>query len=128
MERGRRQGSPVEEDVEGLEEGVEGVDLSIGEGVDRWFSSSIFSFGLFMYVSCDFVPHSCLLGSFVTCSDVFSMFILSKHGKSKQKMNCNIVINQPSNHLYLLQRDLPIKQRQRTKKMLMLPRGAKKTI
>ena len=39
---------------------------------------SIFSSTLFMYVSCNFLPRSCLLGFFVTFSDVFSMFILSK--------------------------------------------------
>ena len=69
---------PVKEEVEGVEEGVEGVDLSVGEGVGSWLSSSIFSFSLFMYVSCDFLLRSCLLGSFVTFSGVFSMFILSK--------------------------------------------------
>ena len=63
------------------EEEVEGVGLSVGEGVGSWLSSSIFSFSLFMYVSCDFLPCSCLLGSFVTFSDVLSMFILSKNGK-----------------------------------------------
>ena len=63
------------------EEEVEGVDLSVWEGVGSWLSSSIFSFSLSMYVSCDFLPRSCLLGSFVTFSDILSMFILTKSGK-----------------------------------------------
>ena len=58
-----------------VEEEVEGVGLSVGEGVGSWLSSSIFSFNLFMYVSCDFLPRSWLLGSFVTFSNVLSMFI-----------------------------------------------------
>ena len=44
--------------VEGIElpaeEEVEGVSLSVGEGVVSWLSSTIFSFNLFMLVSCDF--------------------------------------------------------------------------
>ena len=32
-----------------------------------------------------------------------------------------------NNHLCLLQRDLPLKQKQRTKNVLRLPSGAKKT-
>ena len=56
------------------EEEVEGVGLSVGEGVGSWLSSSIFSFSLFMYVWCDSLPCSCLSGSFVTFSDVLSMF------------------------------------------------------
>ena len=41
-----------------------------------------------MYVSCDFLPCSCLLGSFVTFFDVLSMFILSKREKKlKEKMD-----------------------------------------
>ena len=64
----------VEEVVGGVEEGVEGVGLSVGS----WLSSSIFPLSLFMYGSCDFLPRSCLLGSFATFSDVLSMFILSK--------------------------------------------------
>ena len=71
-------GSPVEEEVGGVEEGVKGVDLSVEEGVASRLSSSFFSFSLFMYVSCHFLPRSCLLGSFVTFSGVFAMFILSK--------------------------------------------------
>ena len=71
-------------EVEGVElpveEEVEGIGLSAGEGVESWLSSSIFSFSLFMYASCDFLPSSCLLGSFVTFSDVLSMFVLSKNG------------------------------------------------
>ena len=63
------------------EEEVEGVGLSVGEGVGSWLSSSIFSFSLSMYASCDFLPSSCLLGSFVTFSDILSMFILTKSGK-----------------------------------------------
>ena len=43
-------GSPVQEEVQGLEEGVEGVDLSVGEGVGSWLSSSIFFF--FLASSC----------------------------------------------------------------------------
>ena len=78
MERDRRHGSPVEEEVRGAEEGVEGVDLSVGEGLGSWLSSSII---LFMYASCDFLPRSYLLGTFVTSSDVFSMFIFSKNQK-----------------------------------------------
>ena len=86
---------PVEIDVEGIELlvkeerlggwGVEGVELlveidvedielPVEEGIDS--SSSIFSFILFMYVSYDFLPRSCILGSFVTFCDVLSMFIL----------------------------------------------------
>ena len=69
---------PVKEGVKGVglpvEERVEGVDLSIEEGVDSSFS--IFSFTLFMCVSYEFLPHSCLLGSFVTFCDVLSTFIL----------------------------------------------------
>ena len=53
--------SPVEEDVEG-------ADLSVGEGVGSLLSSSIFSFSLFMYVSSDFLPRSCLLGNFAFCN------------------------------------------------------------
>ena len=64
-----------------VEEEVEGVGLSVGEGVGSWLSSSIFSFNLFMYVSCDFLPRSCLLGSFVTFFYVLSTLILSKNGK-----------------------------------------------
>ena len=71
-------GSPVEEEVGGVEEGVEGVDLSVGEGVASGLSASFFSFSLFMYVLCDFLPRSCLLGSFATFSGVLAMFILSK--------------------------------------------------
>ena len=70
----------IDERVEGVEspveEEVEGVGLSVGEGVGSWLSSNVFSFSLFMYVSCDFLPISCLLGSFVTFCDVLSMFIL----------------------------------------------------
>ena len=86
---------PVEIDVEGVELhvkeeragwwGVEGVELPVEidvedielpveEGIDS--SSSIFSFILFMYVSYDFLPRSCILGSFVTFCDVLSVFIL----------------------------------------------------
>ena len=68
---------PVKEGVKGVglpvEERVEGVDLSIEEGVDSSFS--IFSFTLFMCVSHEFLPRSCLLGSFVTFCDVLSTFI-----------------------------------------------------
>ena len=43
------------EDIElPVQEEVEGVDLSVGEGVVSWLSSSIFSFNLFMHLSCDF--------------------------------------------------------------------------
>ena len=85
---------PVEIDVEGVEllvkeervgggvEGVElpveidveGIELPVEEEIDS--SSSIFSYILFMYVSYDFLPRSCILGSFVTFCDVLSMFIL----------------------------------------------------
>ena len=74
---------PVDEKVEGVElpveEEVEGVELPVGEGVSSWLSSSIFSFNLFMYVSCDFLPRSCLLGSFVTffCLSKFILMINS---------------------------------------------------
>ena len=74
-------GSAVEEEVRGVEEGVEGIDLSVSEGVDSCLSSSIFSFSLFMYVACDFLPCSCLLVSFVTFYDVFSVFVLNKNEK-----------------------------------------------
>ena len=62
--------------VGGVEEGAEGIDLSVGEEVGIWLSSRIFSFSLSIYVSCNFLPHSCLLGSFVTFHRVLSMFIL----------------------------------------------------
>ena len=72
---------PVGEWVEGVTlpvmGGVEAVGLCVGEGVDSWLSSSIFSFSVFMYVSYDFLPHSCLLGSFVTFCDVLAMFIFN---------------------------------------------------
>ena len=59
----------VEKDVEDVElfvgKQVEGVWLPVGEEVGSCLSFSISSFGLFMYVSCDFLPRSCLLGSFV---------------------------------------------------------------
>ena len=81
-------GSPVEEEVGGVEEGVKGVDLSVEEGVASRLSSSFFSFSLFMYVSCHFLPRSCLLGSFVTFSGVLSMFILKEQVKKvKRKMD-----------------------------------------
>ena len=68
-----------------VEEQVEGVVLSVREGVGSWLSPSIFYFNLFMYVLCDFLPHSCLLRSFVTVSDALSMFILRyKEKKLKQ--------------------------------------------
>ena len=37
-------GSLVEEEVGGVEEGAEGIDLSVGEGVGSWLSSRIFFF------------------------------------------------------------------------------------
>ena len=85
-------GSPVEEEVEGVGspvwEEVEGVDPSVGVEVGSGLSSSTFSFNLFMYVSCDFLPRSCLLGFFVTFFDVLSTFILSKREKKlKEKMD-----------------------------------------
>ena len=52
-------------------EDVEGVGSRLSS-----FSFNIFSFTLFMRVSYDFLPCSTLLGSFVTFSDVLSMFIL----------------------------------------------------
>ena len=55
------------------------------ERVGSWLYSSIFSFTLFIYVSCDFLPRSCLLGSFVAFFDVLSMFILSKRVKVNKK-------------------------------------------
>ena len=62
-------GSAVDEEVEGagspVAEEVEGVGPSVG----GWLSSSNFSFSLFMYVLCDFLPRSCLLGPFVTFFD-----------------------------------------------------------
>ena len=74
----------VWEGLEGVESPVEeGVCLSVGERVVSWLSSSIFSFSLFMFVLCDFLPRSCLLGSFVTFFDALSMFILRK----KEKVN-----------------------------------------
>ena len=72
----------VWEGVKGLElsveEEVESVGLSVGEGVGSWLSSSIFYFNLLMYISCDFLSRSCLSGSFVTFSDVLSIFILTE--------------------------------------------------
>ena len=78
----------VENDVEGVElsveEGVEDIGLSIEEEVNSWLSFSISLFSLFMYVSCDLLPRSCLLGSFVTFTDVLSMFTL-RHKEKKLK-------------------------------------------
>ena len=48
----------------------------ICRGGGSWVSSCIFYFSLFVYVSCNFLPRSCLLRSFVTFCDVLSMFIL----------------------------------------------------
>ena len=80
----------VEKDVEGVElsveEGVEGIGLSIEEEVDSWLSFSIFSFSLFMYVSCDFLPRSCLLGSFVTSSDFCSCYLKAQGKKVETNM------------------------------------------
>ena len=73
-------GSFVEEGVGGVKEDVQGVDLSVGEGLGSWLFSSIFSLSLFMYVSCGFLPRSFLLRFFATFS-VLSMFILSKNRK-----------------------------------------------
>ena len=66
---------PVEEGVGGVEERVEGVYLSVGEGAVGYLLV-FFSFSLFMYVSYDFLLRSYLLGSFVIFCDVLSMFIL----------------------------------------------------
>ena len=77
-----------------VKEEVESVGLSVEGGVCSWLSSSIFSFNLFMYVSYDLLPRSCLLGSFVTFCYVLSMFILSKMEKINKKINSNIIINQ----------------------------------
>ena len=78
----------VQEDVEDVElfveEEVEGVGLSVGEEVDSWLYFSIFSFNLFMYFSCDFLPRSCLLEPFVPVSVLF-IFILSKEKKINEK-------------------------------------------
>ena len=79
--------SPVEEEVEG-------VVLSVGKGVGSWLSSSNFSFSLFMYVLCDFLPRSCLLGSFVTFSDVLSMFIL-RYKKKRVGTNTDPIFEHP---------------------------------
>ena len=55
------------EDIEfPVEEGVEGVGLSIRKEIEKWLLSSIFYINLFMYVLCDILPHSFLLASFVT--------------------------------------------------------------
>ena len=71
-------GLSLEKGVEGVElpveEEVEAVGLSVGEEVDSWLSSNIFSFNLFIYVSCDVLKRSFLLGSFVTT--FCDMFIL----------------------------------------------------
>ena len=79
----------VWEGVEGVElpveEEVERVGLSVREGVGSCLSSSIFSFNRFTYFPCDFLPHSCLLGSFVTFSDALSVFILRKREKVNKK-------------------------------------------
>ena len=71
-------------------EGVEGVGSPVEEeveGVDSRLSSSIFSFTLFICVSYDFLNLSTLLRSIVTFSGVLSMFILSKTEKVNKKMN-----------------------------------------
>ena len=71
-------------------EGVEGLGSPVEEeveGVDSRLSSSIFSFTLFICVSYDFLPLSTLLRSIVTFSDVWSMFILSKTEKVNKKMD-----------------------------------------
>ena len=81
--------SPVEEEVGGVEEGVRGVDLSVREGVGRWLSSSIFSFILFMYISCDFLPRSCLSRYFVTFSDVLSMLKKWKRLTKNELQHCH---------------------------------------
>ena len=81
--------SPVEEEVGGVEEGVRGVDLSVREGVGRWLSSSIFSFSLFTYVSCDFLPRSCLSRSFVTFYDVLSMLKKWKRLTKNELQHCH---------------------------------------
>ena len=82
-------GSHVEEKLEGVGspvgEEVEGVDPSVGVEVGSRLSSSTFSLNLFMYVSCDFLPRSCLLGSFVTFFDVLSL--LSKREKKVERKN-----------------------------------------
>ena len=78
MGRGRRSKITCRRRAGGVVEDVEGVDLSVGEGVGSWLSSSIFSFSLFMYVSCDYLPRSCLLGSFVTFSDFFHVYFEEK--------------------------------------------------
>ena len=70
-------GSPVEEDVEGVGSPVE----EEAEGAGVWLSFNIFSLNLFMYVSCDFLPRSCLLGSFVIFFHVLSMFYFKQSGK-----------------------------------------------
>ena len=57
-----------------VEEGVEGVGPSVVGGVGSSLSSGIFSFSFFIYILCDFLPRSCLLGSFVTFCDVLPMF------------------------------------------------------
>ena len=66
-------------------EGAKGIESPVGEGVEgvglSWLSSSIFSFSVFMYVLCDVLHRSCLLGSFVTFCDVLFMFILRTQRK-----------------------------------------------
>ena len=82
-------GSPIEEEVEGVEgvgspvgEKVEGVGPSVvGLSVAVDYPLVFFSCTLFMYVSCDFLPCSTLLGSFVTFCDILSMFYFKQNGK-----------------------------------------------
>ena len=75
-------GSPVQEMVGGVEEGVEGVGPSVVEGIGSFGYLLLF---FLLASSClsrvIFLHGSCLLGSFLTFSDVLSMFILSKNGK-----------------------------------------------
>ena len=75
----------VGEEVEGVnlsvDEEIEGVGLSVEEEVGSWLSFSIFSLSFFMHVSCDFLPCSCLLGYFVTFSDVFLHVYFKEQGK-----------------------------------------------
>ena len=48
-----------------------------------------------MYVSCDFLPRSCLLGSFVTFFHVLSMFYFKQKGKKKLKEKMDPIFEHP---------------------------------
>ena len=66
----------VEEEAKGLELPIEGVKLPLEEQVESFFFN-ISHFNFFIYVSCDFLPRSFLVGFFITCFEVLYIFILN---------------------------------------------------